>query len=125
MILYHESGLSLISLPPSLSISLSLSLAAFGLDFYTEVLDLSLLLKHLQDHPFTRKYKKLNEMLTGVVEDYSLVSFFTLDIQVRIFMLAENWIVTQGFHFYSSSTVHYVYIYDLYDVHIISPKGVL
>lgn len=106
VILYHESGLSLISLPPSLSISLSLSLAAFGLDFYTEVLDLSLLLRHLQDHPFTRKYKKLNEMLTGVVEDYSLVSFFTLDIQVRIFMLAENWIVTQGFHFYSSSTVH-------------------
>lgn len=30
-----------------------------------------------------RRYKKLNEALAGVVEDYGLVAFMPLDIQVR------------------------------------------
>ena len=55
---------------------------AFNLDFYTDVLDLNYLLEHIQDNPFTQKYKKLNETLVGLVEDYGLVSFKTLDIQV-------------------------------------------
>lgn len=59
-----------------------LSLSAFNLDYYTEVLDLSYLLEHLSDDPFFKKYKKLNEALIGVVEDYSLVSFVPLNIQV-------------------------------------------
>ncbi len=36
----------------------------------------------LQDDPFFQKYKRLNEALVGVVEDYSLVSFVALDVQV-------------------------------------------
>ena len=58
-------------------------LSAFNLDFYTDVLDLNFLLDHIKDNPFTQKYKKLNEALVGLVEDYGLVSFKTLDIQVH------------------------------------------
>jgi len=47
------------------------------------VLDLNFLLDHIKDNPFTQKYKKLNEALVGLVEDYGLVSFKTLDIQVH------------------------------------------
>ncbi|XP_071820033.1 GPN-loop GTPase 2-like [Apostichopus japonicus] len=54
---------------------------AFNLDFYTEVLDLSYLVDHLADDPFLKKFKKLNEAITGVVQDYSLVSFSTLNIK--------------------------------------------
>ena len=57
---------------------------AFGLDFYTEVMDLSYLTEHIPDSPFFRKYKKLNEALIGLVEDYSLVSFIPLNVQVKI-----------------------------------------
>ena len=56
--------------------------AAFSLEYYTEVLDLSLLLDHLSDDPLFARYRSLNEALVGLVEDYSLVSFCTLDVQV-------------------------------------------
>ena len=55
---------------------------AFNLDFYTEVLDLSYLLEHLSDHLFFKKYKALNQALIGLIEDYSLVSFLPLSVQV-------------------------------------------
>ena len=55
---------------------------AFSLEYYTEVLDLSLLLDHLSDDPLFARYRSLNEALVGLVEDYSLVSFCTLDVQV-------------------------------------------
>jgi len=57
---------------------------AYNLDFYTEVMDLNYLVDQLKDDPFTKKYKKLNDALVGLVEDYSLVSFVTLNIQVKI-----------------------------------------
>lgn len=56
--------------------------AAFNLDYYTEVLDLSYLVDHLASDPFFRNYRRLNEKLVEVVEDYSLVSFVPLSIQV-------------------------------------------
>ena len=59
---------------------------AFGLDYYTEVLDLGYLLEHLSDDPFFRRYKRLNEALIGLVQDYSLVSFIPLNVQVHF-----NW----------------------------------
>lgn len=62
-------------------------MSAFNLDFYTDVLDLNFLLDHIKDNPFTQKYKKLNEALVGLVEDYGLVSFKTLDIQVGVFKI--------------------------------------
>lgn len=52
----------------------------FGLDFYTDVLDLNYLLECLDEDPFTRKYKKLNASLVSLVEQYSLVSFVPLSV---------------------------------------------
>uniref|UniRef100_A0A8C3J0I9 GPN-loop GTPase 2 n=1 Tax=Calidris pygmaea TaxID=425635 RepID=A0A8C3J0I9_9CHAR len=54
---------------------------AFNLDYYTEVLDLSYLLDHLASDPFFRNYRRLNEKLVEVIEDYSLVSFVPLNVQ--------------------------------------------
>ncbi|NWR65560.1 GPN2 GTPase, partial [Bucorvus abyssinicus] len=54
---------------------------AFNLDYYTEVLDLSYLVDHLASDPFFRNYRRLNEKLVEVVEDYSLVSFVPLNVQ--------------------------------------------
>ncbi|NXM78263.1 GPN2 GTPase, partial [Serilophus lunatus] len=54
---------------------------AFNLDYYTEVLDLSYLVDHLASDPFFRNYRRLNEKLVEVIEDYSLVSFIPLNVQ--------------------------------------------
>lgn len=51
----------------------------FNLDYYTEVLDLKYLLDALDNTPGMAKYKKLNEAIVSMVEDYSLVSFQPLD----------------------------------------------
>lgn len=52
----------------------------FSVDFYTDVLNLDYLLELLDDGPFTKRFKKLNAALVGLVEDYSLVSFIPLDV---------------------------------------------
>ena len=41
--------------------------------------------EHLKDEEdaFLAKYKKLNEAVVGVIEDYSLVSFIPLHVEVR------------------------------------------
>lgn len=52
----------------------------FGLDFYTDVLDLNYLLETLDSDAFMSKYKKLNAAITSIIEDYSLVSFTLLDV---------------------------------------------
>ena len=57
---------------------------AFNLDFFTEVLDLNYLLEMVGDDPLLKKFKKMNEAIIGVIQDYSLVSFTTLNIQVKI-----------------------------------------
>ena len=67
---------------------------AFNLDYYTEVLDLSYLLDHLASDPFFRHYRQLNEKLVQLIEDYSLVSFIPLNIQVQpyfFFFLSLFW----------------------------------
>jgi len=53
---------------------------SFNLDYFCEVLDLSFILDRINEDPINRKFKKLNEALCGIVEDYSLVSFFPLNI---------------------------------------------
>jgi len=53
---------------------------SFNIDYFCEVLDLSFLLGRINDDPFTKQFKKLNEALCSVIEDYSLVSFFPLNI---------------------------------------------
>lgn len=52
----------------------------FGLDFYTEVLDLNYLLDAINKDPFMKKYRQLNAALIDVVENYSFVSFLPLSI---------------------------------------------
>lgn len=56
--------------------------AAFNLDFYTEVMDLTYLLDHLAADPFFKKFHLLNTKLAEVIQDYSLVSFVPLNVQV-------------------------------------------
>eukprot|EP01137_Pigoraptor_chileana_P005904 Opistho-2@49623 len=60
---------------------------AFNLDFYTDVLDLSYLVGRINDDPFLGRFKDLNEKLCELVEDYSLVSFSTLNIQDKESMM--------------------------------------
>ena len=67
--------------------------SAFSLEYYTEVLDLSLLLDHLSDDPLFARYRHLNEALVGLVEDYSLVSFCTLNVQVSSWWTAGGQLV--------------------------------
>lgn len=55
---------------------------AFSLDYYTDVLDLRYILEDVTEDPLLKKYSKLNDKLIGIVEDYSLVSFCTLYIEV-------------------------------------------
>jgi hypothetical protein len=55
----------------------------FNLDFYTQVMDLSYLLQQLDDAPLTSKYRKLNEALCELIEDFGLVGFHPLCIEVR------------------------------------------
>ncbi|XP_044764850.1 GPN-loop GTPase 2 [Coccinella septempunctata] len=52
----------------------------FGIDFYTDVLNLEYLLDVLDDGPLTKKFKKLNAALVDLVQDYSLVSFILLNV---------------------------------------------
>lgn len=53
----------------------------FNLDYFTEVQDLGWILRSLNKDPRMKKYARLNEEICGLVEDYSLLGFHTLDIQ--------------------------------------------
>merc|ERR1712046_352207 len=54
----------------------------FGLEFYTDVLDLPHLARHMTDDPrVPPKYSKLNEALTDVLDDFNMLSFTPLNIQ--------------------------------------------
>lgn len=59
----------------------------FGLDFYTEVLDLKYLLEALDTSPGMQKYSKLNAAIVSMVEDYSLVTFQPLDVKKEASLL--------------------------------------
>ena len=59
---------------------------AFNLDFYTEVQDLSFLDELLEKDQQTvrgRKFAELNRVICELVEDYGLVGFETLCVEVR------------------------------------------
>jgi len=62
----------------------------FNLDYYTEVLDLDYLIDTFPDDNFTRKYKKLNEALTGLINDYSLVNFLPVTVKSKERMLVAS-----------------------------------
>lgn len=69
---------------------LSPLMAAFNLDYYTEVQDLSYLLGHLNATMGPRrsaKFSQLNERICELVEDFGLVSFETLAVEDKRSML--------------------------------------
>lgn len=50
-------------------------------------MDLTYLLDHLAADPFFKKFRHLNEKLAEVIQDYSLVSFVPLNVQVSLLFL--------------------------------------
>ena len=56
---------------------------AFNLDFYTDVLDLGYLVETIDNDRFMSKFKKLNEKICDVIQDYSLLSYIPLNIQKK------------------------------------------
>ena len=63
----------------------------FNLDFYTEVQDLSYLLPHLKSENPGRlgsdKFEGLNHAISGLVQDFALVSFETLAVEDKRSMM--------------------------------------
>jgi GPN-loop GTPase len=55
----------------------------FNLNFYTDVLNLNYLVDTLESDKLLSKFKKLNKKICDIVQDYSLVSFTTLNIQKK------------------------------------------
>ena len=74
---------------------------ALSLDFYTEVQDLSYLLEALNTSPSTARYASLNAALCELVEDFSLVGFYTLCIEDKdsVIHLARAIDKTNGYIF--------------------------
>lgn len=68
---------------PPLETTLIRPSPAFNLDYYTEVQDLDRLLPLLERDPRTRKFSELNRLICEIVEDFALVSFETLCVEVR------------------------------------------
>lgn len=52
----------------------------FGVDFYTDVLNLDYLLERLDTTEGLKKYHKLSASIVSLIEDYGLVSFHPLDV---------------------------------------------
>ncbi len=71
----------------------------FGLEFYTEVLDLNRLVDLLDDDPITGRYKELNRRLAAVIESYGLVSFLPCTVQDRkcLFHIIKKADTTMGY----------------------------
>lgn len=55
---------------------------AFNLEYYTEVQDLGYLAGSLMNDRAGAKYVKLNKVICDLVEDYGLVGFETLAVEV-------------------------------------------
>ena len=53
---------------------------AFGLEFFTDVLDLNYLLEHLESDPFAGRYQSLNCAICSLIQDYDQVAFNTLNV---------------------------------------------
>ena len=60
------------------------STTAFNLEYYTEVQDLGYLAGSLMNDRAGEKYVKLNKVICDLVEDYGLVGFETLAVEVSL-----------------------------------------
>lgn len=80
----------------------------FGIDFYTEVLDLNFLLDCLDSDKFTNKYKKLNSAFVSIIEDYSLVTFKLIDMYNEKSLIAVKNLIdkTNGYVFKADEGRH-------------------
>jgi len=54
---------------------------AYDLEYFTDVQNLNYLNTQLDSEPGGEKFAKLNKIICGIIEDFSLVSFTTLNIQ--------------------------------------------
>ena len=72
---------------------LGIVITEYGLEYYTEVQDLSYLLEYVSHDPMMAKYKKLTGALIGIVEDYSLVNYMTLNVEVCLIFLLSLTII--------------------------------
>jgi len=68
----------------------------FNLDYYTDVLDLEYLIDTFPDDNFTKKYKLLNEALTGLISDYSLVNFIPITVKNKEKLLAASQVIDKA-----------------------------
>lgn len=68
----------------------------FNLDYYTDVLDLEYILDTLPDDNFTKKHKQLNEALTGLISDYSLVNFVPITVKNKERLLAASQVIDKA-----------------------------
>ncbi|KOB72829.1 GPN-loop GTPase 2 [Operophtera brumata] len=80
----------------------------FGIDFYTEVLDLNYLLDCLDTDKFTNKYKKLNGAFVSIIEDYSLVTFQLVDMYTEKSLITVKSLIdkTNGYVFKADEGRH-------------------
>jgi GTPase SAR1 family protein len=68
--------------PPTLVVTVLTWLSAFDLRYYTECRDLSYLLSNLEKEPRAGKFGALNRAMVELVEDFGLVGFETLAVEV-------------------------------------------
>lgn len=68
----------------------------FSLDYYTDVLDLEYLIDTFPEDNFTKKYKLLNEALTGLISDYSLVNFVPVTVKSKERLLAASQVIDKA-----------------------------
>ncbi|BEJ14367.1 hypothetical protein CspHIS471_0401340 [Cutaneotrichosporon sp. HIS471] len=59
----------------------------FNLDYYTEVQDLSYLVRQLEDVPRANQFAKLNAAMVELIEEFSLVGFETLAVEDKASMM--------------------------------------
>ena len=63
----------------------------FSLEYYTDVM----VDTFLEDN-FTKKYKLLNEALTGLISDYSLVNFVPVTVKSKERLLAASQVIDKA-----------------------------
>ena len=68
----------------------------FSLDYYTDVMDLEYLVDTFPEDNFTKKYKLLNEALTGLISDYSLVNFVPITVKKKERLLAASQVIDKA-----------------------------
>ncbi|KAL0075646.1 GPN-loop GTPase [Phycomyces blakesleeanus] len=68
----------------------------FNLEYYTDVMNLSYLLESLNEDPFGSKFKALNRALCDLIEDFSLVGFYTLCVEDKGSMMKLQQVIDKA-----------------------------